>query len=1488
MLFFTRLLLSFLLVALNLCVFAQVSFDSDEELEQAANTFFNQEEYTKAKPLFSQLLSKDALNPNYNYRFGVCVMYTEADPLKPLPYIEGGATSAGVNKEAHYFLGKAYQYNYRFEDAQKAFKKAKDAGYSKPGVDLNRNIEECLNGKVLYNPSIDFKPAQNKEVLASEFYRPYDFRKLKGKVIPMPPSFKTKYDEKNLLGTVVYTPSNSNILVYASYGEDGVNAKDLYMVNRLPNGEWALPQRLSDIINTKYDEDFAFYDMGSNTLLFASKGHNSMGGYDVFSSNYNADENTWSTPTNLQYPVNSPFDDFLYVSDPNGKVAFFTTARNTVEGKLRVMKALLYNEEQVELSVVEGMFVDQTDSVYNYASVTVLDPITNQVIGKYRTNRQTGKYVLILPPQNGYTMDVGPREANGFKFDLDVPKHEETETLQQGITYNASSDEGIVTVTNYFDAVGKPDSIELAASKPLKEVSDKMIAMPDPTPVLATKEARASENDIADATELAASANQEAELLVAKKIEEEKAVAAEAAAVATKAKAEQEEANRLAAEAERIEKEKATALQAKKLEEERLLAEMQKAEALALAKSEQEKIEQQAAEAKRLEEEKLAADKANQETEEAKLLAEMKAAEEALLAESEREEQEKLVVLAAENELEKAKQDSLAQVALAMEIEAEAAKAEIALAEEKAELESQKEEEIQRLAVIEAEKAAAAQQKQDEQDRLMAMQEAARIDSIAQTELAQIEDSERKKALEDSTLKANQEIALAEKARLNQINREVELAKQQALRDSAEQMVITEDELASKESESFDQLLKEMEEKEAELLREQELAVDNAAEKPRELESENKEIIEVDAQEVNPDEVEANQNLELAASPETPTVSADIDTTNKNEETSEADLFLATIAKLEEQKAEQQRLIDEENAQLAEQKANRVTANAAVTNTEAENTQSSSKVIPGSVADIDTTLVLEADEKMVDVEVEIAALESDANPQEYLDALNEIEKAIADEAASRPDKDYTLKPLPSAPTTSVDGVLQERIDADRLALEEHQKVAVEKEKTLREEMQRDKDVLEGADQALVDEIAAIENEVELLEGELAADSKTGSKLDLGKPAKAEEELESRGLASEEITEEIAPINSLVAVEVERESEIVEAVSEELLVAETNEELLEESTEEIADIVEETEVKVEDAEVAVETEVMPETSDPDLETEELLVAEADQEIEELLAETLTESSESDASTIAIQEAEVAVDSSEEEPSLTIEEPKQPVEPAKPVEPITLPEQSETQEVQIPELQIAVETKLSEEIAKPAERVVTVGTIPFLKAAIRNPEKTKPSFEEIEDKSQRRMIKRMRAEDIGRMAVLKNIKNQKIDAKGDSETVESIQANVRNKEVLANSTINAREEYIRPRFDKNHLKQREEVFYKLEFRMVSENVSETISETMTPEQAMTFAMPEIGLTSDLYFTFADANSGYKEYKDKGFKAIQVIPYLKGAPTTLSVVEEIPFID
>ncbi len=1502
-----------------------MSFDSQEELEKAANEFFESEDYNNAKPLFSQLLSKDALDPNYNYRFGVCILYTEADPLKPLPYIEGGASTNGVNKEAHYYLGKAYQFNYRFDDAIGAFQKAKTAGYQKLKVDLDRSIAECLNGKLLYNAAVEFKPASEKEVLASEFYRPYDFRKLKGKVIPMPPTFKTKYDEKNLFGTVVYTPLNSTVLVYASYGEDGANAKDLYRVNRLPSGDWALPQRLPEAINTAYDEDYAYYDEDSQTLFFASKGHNTMGGYDVFSSNFDAETNKWSKAVNLQHPINSPYDDFLYASDPDGKVAFFTTARNTAEGKLRVFKTLLYDPQQVELSIVEGTFEDMTDSVYNYMSATVFDPTTNQVVGKYRSHKETGKYLLILPPQNDYVMDVGPKEAEGFKFDLDVPQHEAFKSLSQGIRYESTTDKGTVTITNYFDAAGNPDSLERAESLSLNEVNSKMVAMPDPAEILAAREKTAkSEADVLSAAN--AVKTEEAAKLKAKKEEEERAGALakeNELAAAAKLKMEQEEAAKQQAAALAKEKESAAATKlkaekeaaekaaelAKAQELERSEVEKKKAEDAALAKAKEfelaEKVKQQeaaiAAEAN--EKAMAAAAKTRQDSlaqvqlaleieseaaeaeADAKALAAAKAKQDSLdqvqlaleiekeateieanalaeakeLAEKAKQQEAAVGVEANEKALAaaaQAKQDTLAEVQLALEIESEAAEVEDAMLEKEQQAASRKAEMLKQDSVARAQLVTKAdaekalkeleitQQIKDDAYAQLQIKNQAIKDSLAvaqKTREAELAEAKRLKAEQDSLAAAQLAADQVEKARLAQIDREVELAKQQAMKDSSVQIAA---EVKLAEEESFAELLKEMEEKEAELLGQQ-------------TEHETVEVKELVVATELVQEVTTEETKAIAENNNPAEVSVQ---SSNTENLSDSDLFLQTIARLEDQKTQQEKLIEDENKSIDEaEEAKVAAANLALTEQRlaAENDTSASWV------EEKEAIAEELAAEITDIENEIVALKSDANPADYLAALNEMEAEMAAQAKARPDKDYTLKPLENRQTNGkeVDPVLQSAMDADRIALDKHQKIAREKEAALRAEMQQDKDVLAQSGNK---EMAALDiNEINEALAEVESNPAKPAKVVEATPMKAEV---------------VKP--AVEATTIEEEDELVkDLLEEELAAVEQTAEVVEVPT----PLVSEETVSLEEPVVTDEVVREVVATEPIEEVEPVRdeVAEATKEFEAILAEADNLFEEE------VESEEVAAPAASEESVQVAEEIKEEAEVA--VEEVVAATEEEdvvaTEEVGEDE-EAVVEAKPV--VEKPAARVITVGTIPFLTATIRNPDKSKPSFTAIEDAGLRRMVKRMRAEDVGRLAVMKNVRNQQIDAGDDANAAKEIAENLRNQDVLANSNLTGREEYIRPAFDRSQLKQRADVFYKLEFRIKANGVSETIYESMDPELSMTFAMPEFNLSSAHYTTLADANSGYREYVDRGFASVKIVPYLKGAPTTLSAVEAIPFID
>ena len=159
----------------------------------------------------------------------------------------------------------------------------------------------------------------------------------------------------------------------------------------------------------------------------------------------------------------------------------------------------------------------------------------------------------------------------------------------------------------------------------------------------------------------------------------------------------------------------------------------------------------------------------------------------------------------------------------------------------------------------------------------------------------------------------------------------------------------------------------------------------------------------------------------------------------------------------------------------------------------------------------------------------------------------------------------------------------------------------------------------------------------------------------------------------------------------------------------------------------------------------------------------------------------------------------------------------------------------------------------------------------------------------MVQRMRAEDIGRIAVLKNMKNEWVDAGKSQESLKEIKSNTRNQDVLAGVTDRpAREEKVREPFNKNDLRERQGVFYKLDLKLASAGVSEIVSEAMTPEQAMTFFMPEFQIATSYFTTLADAHSEKRYYQTRGFDEVRVVAFRDGQQIPLSDVVSAPFVD
>jgi outer membrane protein OmpA-like peptidoglycan-associated protein len=106
-----------------------------------------------------------------------------------------------------------------------------------------------------------------------------------------------------------YLSPDGRELYMSADARDGYGGKDIYVSTRTTEG-WSTPQNLGATINTSGDEVFpVMHDDGY--LYFSSNGHLSMGGLDIFYTKKN--NNKWSTPQNMKYPINSPADDFALV-----------------------------------------------------------------------------------------------------------------------------------------------------------------------------------------------------------------------------------------------------------------------------------------------------------------------------------------------------------------------------------------------------------------------------------------------------------------------------------------------------------------------------------------------------------------------------------------------------------------------------------------------------------------------------------------------------------------------------------------------------------------------------------------------------------------------------------------------------------------------------------------------------------------------------------------------------------------------------------------------------------------------------------------------------------------------------------------------------------------------------------------------------------------------------------------------------------------------
>lgn len=246
--------------------------------------------------------------------------------------------------------------------------------------------------------------------------------------------------------------ADEQTLYFTSDKPGGEGNKDIYVSTRLQNGEWGPAKDLSPKINTKYDEDGPFLHPDGKTLYFSSKGHNSMGGYDVFKTIYDEETNEWSEPVNVGYPINTAGDELFFVWSADGTRAYFSSARPDSYGDKDIYMA---RKKVVSNYVVllKGKVIDKITRKPVAAVINVHNLTTNEMVGIFNSNSATGKYIIVLPVGKDFSITA---EAPGYVFNsehVNVVEKDKFVEIEQNIEMVPLGTKDNVTKLNnvFFD-----------------------------------------------------------------------------------------------------------------------------------------------------------------------------------------------------------------------------------------------------------------------------------------------------------------------------------------------------------------------------------------------------------------------------------------------------------------------------------------------------------------------------------------------------------------------------------------------------------------------------------------------------------------------------------------------------------------------------------------------------------------------------------------------------------------------------------------------------------------------------------------------------------------------------------------------------------------------------------------------------------------------------------------------------------------------------
>lgn len=226
---------------------------------------------------------------------------------------------------------------------------------------------------------------------------------------------------------------------FVSERPGGMGHGDIYVIKKKTKSEWEKTAvNIGPEVNTAEDEGGLFLAPDGKTLFFTSKGHNSMGGYDIFKTTLEGGK--WTKPVNLGYPINTVLNDYCFSLSVDAKTGYFTSDRKAGLGERDVYKVdltdyIVLQKDMIAkkdgggpvMAILKGDVFDATAGAGMEAEIVIYDEAGNK-IASTMASEGSGEYFITLEAGKSYQVKI---EVKGYKS---VDEKVEIKAAKEGAT----------------------------------------------------------------------------------------------------------------------------------------------------------------------------------------------------------------------------------------------------------------------------------------------------------------------------------------------------------------------------------------------------------------------------------------------------------------------------------------------------------------------------------------------------------------------------------------------------------------------------------------------------------------------------------------------------------------------------------------------------------------------------------------------------------------------------------------------------------------------------------------------------------------------------------------------------------------------------------------------------------------------------------------------------------------------------------------------